>query len=211
MADIRVQVEIPYYTGVPEDVCVNSWSFTATSTTTAPERIGPFLGIIYGALVDDAHPILDFTNARGKFYDRADPEPRTPFFEAEFDLGNANIGNEGLPEEVTSCLSFRGVYASGSSKARRRGRLYLPPVGTAVLAEGGGGRTVVSSAWVDLVLDAYEAAWAELDVSGDAHVVWSPTNSESYPVVEAWMDNAFDTQRRRGIRATVRETRPGPW
>jgi hypothetical protein len=36
--------------------------------------------------------------------------------------------------------------------------------------------------------------------------VWSPSNGDAVPVTDGWVDNAWDTQRRRGIDRTARST-----
>jgi len=209
--DVIAQVSIPYYTGIPEDVSTNVWNFHQPTGSIDPAEIGAFMSAMYTPLVTWAHPLLNFTAASGKFYDRADPLPRTPFFEATFDLGEDNLPNEGLPTEVAVCLSVHGVFESGQPKARRRGRVYLGPLGVGTLNDAGGGKTAVEPTFLTDMLDAYEAAWAGLTTAGLSHAVWSSADNEAYPVVEAWMDNAFDTQRRRGIIATSRETRTGPF
>jgi hypothetical protein len=82
-------------------------------------------------------------------------------------------------------------------------------VGT--LSDAGGFRTSVEPTFMEDMLDAYEAAWAELTTAGLSHAVWSSADDTAYPVIGAWMDNAFDTQRRRGVDATARDTRTGPF
>jgi len=209
MADILVQVSIPYFTGLPADVSVNTWSFSGASAneTTAAE-VGAFLNTYYTALRPFLSPALNPEAVGIKMYDRADAEPRTPFVTATYDLG-AQTSTLGLPEEVAVCLSFRGVLESGEPPARRRGRIYMGPLNTDVLAASN--RSVVDPDFIDTMLAAYEAAWDELTIAGLVHAVWSPTDVVSRPVVSAWMDDAFDTQRRRGVLATGRTTVNGPF
>lgn len=204
--DALVQVTIPYYTNIPEDVSVNTWSFSNDVGSIDVAQVGAFMQTLYTAFLAYASPILDFTRVQGKFYDRADPEPRDPFFEAEFDLGDDNLANDSLPYEVAMCLSFHAQYASGSPKARRRGRVYLGPLGANTGAAGS-----LDEACMTDILDAYVAAWTELTDAGLVHSVWSPTDGVARTVTTAWMDNAYDTQRRRGVRANVRDVRTGPF
>lgn len=211
MVDILAQVSIPYRTTLPEDVAVNTWSFRiADDTETELAQVGAFLQTFYEAISNRLSPVLDLTQTRGRFYNRADPEPRSPLIDAIFNLGVDNTGGV-FPEEVAAVLSFRGVLESGQPAARRRGRVFLGPLSDAVLTGGDANRSVFSTTFVTQVLNAYEAAWAELTTAGNAHVVWSTTDGEEHPVVQAWMDNALDTQRRRGVRATARDTRNGPF
>jgi hypothetical protein len=211
MADVQAQISIPYYTGLPADVSVNVWNFEAPDAEDAAPEIGAFLLGFYTTISAFCSPILDFTQVSAKLYNRADPEPRTPFIDTVNDLGDDNLANSGLPEEVSLCLSFHGVYDSGSPKARRRGRIYLPPLDSDQTITSTSGRTVFQTAFITAVLNAYEAAWAELTTAGTVHAVWSTVDETSYPVVTAWMDDAPDTQRRRGPLATYRDTRNGPF
>lgn len=211
MAHIHAQVTLPYFSGLPGDVAVNNWSFDSGSAGTGgtiAAEIGAFLIAFYGGLKDYLSPAINTEQVSGKFYDRADPEPRTPFNQGTFDLG-APGSTLGLPEEVATCFSFRGNLESGQPPARRRGRVFLGPLNESVLAYSG--RTVVDQDFIDDVFIAYNAAWDELTTSGLVHEVWSPTDEEGYTVTSAWMDDAFDTQRRRGPLATGRTTEAGPF
>lgn len=209
MADYAVQVTIPYKTGVPADVTTNVWHFHTTVGEGDATQIGAFLSTIYTAFIPYASSVLDFTKTGVKGYDLADPEPRSPAWSGTSDLGDGNDTNPILPEEVAACLSFRANLESGQPPARRRGRIYLGPLSTDVMADIG--RSVLTGTFMDDMLAAYEAAWAELTDAGLSHSVWSPTDGVGRPVVSAWMDNAFDTQRRRGVRATVRTTVDAPF
>lgn len=209
MADIAVQVSVPYYNGTPADVSTNVWHFHTTSGDPDPAQVGAFIETIYTAFIPYASSVLNFTEASAKAYDMADPEPRSPVWEGINDFGDGNITNPIIPEEVAVCLSFRGVLESGAPPARRRGRVYLGPLSTEVVADTG--RSIVLQAFIDDMLAAYEAAWAELTDAGLSHCVWSPTDGVGRPVVYAWMDNAFDTQRRRGVPATSRTSVSGPF
>lgn len=207
MVAALAQVSIPYQSGVPEDVSVNTWSFQIDDdTTTNYDQIEDFLDTFYSLIAQFYSPVLDMTNTGLKIYLRDDPEPRTPVVETSLGLGNANLTNDGLPEEVAVCLSFRGVLSSGSPPARRRGRVYLGPLATDVVAVESPSRTAVASGFRIAVRDAYQAAWEELTTAGNSHTVWSTVDSANRVVTDAWIDNAFDTQRRRGPQATNRLT-----
>ena len=211
MVDILAQVVIPYRSGIPEDVAVNTWSFdVADDDETNLGQIGQFLNVFYSGIDSLLSPVLDLGLVRGKFYRRSDPEPRTPVLDEVFDLGDGNTGGV-FPEEVAACLSFRGVLQSGEPAARRRGRVYLGPLSDNVLVGDGQLRSRMPLAVRTTILDAYEAAWGELTTAGNVHTVWSSADATRYPVVQAWVDDAFDTQRRRGPAATTRTTRNGPF
>lgn len=202
-----VQVAIPYNTGVPEDVMVNTWSFDiADDTQDNYNEVGAFLFTFYTALDGYYSPVLDMTQAHVKLYLRSDAEPRTPRDEAIVSFGDGNLDNQPLPEEVAVCMSFRGVLASGAPPARRRGRVYLGPLSTDISVEGTNLRARVDDSFRIAVREAYQDAAAELTTTGNDHCVWSSVDGVNRVVTDLWMDDAFDTQRRRGPRATNRLT-----
>lgn len=110
----------------------------------------------------------------------------------------------GLAESVPGGVS--GPKGDTHPAARRRGRIYLGPLNSAALGAGTNGpglaaafRTAATAAAHDL---AHTAAAAG---SGDASwCVWSRTTHKLFPITGGFMDDAFDTQRRRGIGASTR-------
>lgn len=212
MPNVLAQTTLPYLTGFPEDVSVNTWSFDIASTDESNLlEIASFLGVFYGGVMPYYSEVVDSQNFGVKIYDRADPEPRTPLFDTTGALA-VGPGEGGLPEEVAVCLSFRGVLASGSPPARRRGRVYLGPLnGSAISLADAQNRVYVAQDFIDDIVSAYELAWAELTTAGNVHEVWSSAAGAGYTVVAGWVDNAFDTQRRRGVRANSRTTFEGPF
>lgn len=119
-----------------------------------------------------------------------------------------------LPDEVSVCLSFHGdlaglVERSGSTRPanRHRGRIFLGPLTTGVMGQDPDNHDVlVHSTPRQAFADAAGRILA--GVFGATWCVWSRTNAALYPVVGGFVDNAFDTQRRRGIRATSRQVWP---
>lgn len=209
MAHILVQVSIPYITNIPEDVAINNWSFEVPSASESnASECGAFLYTFYSGIASYFSTIVEGKVPYFKAYDRADPEPRTPFAEGPM-TGLSFPGSDPLPSEVSCCLSFRGVLESGSPPARRRGRVYLGPLGQEVMDNETIGRP--GTGFRSSVINAYQAAWGELTTAGIVHEVWSGTSGTGHPVVQAWVDDAFDTQRSRGVRPTVRAVTNGPW
>jgi len=130
----------------------------------------------------------------------------SPDFVSTHDLANAS--GSPLPEEVSAVLSFKADTAgllevSGSTrpKARRRGRLYLGPLNSGTIGTAGAG-VFLALAFQGTILGA---ASNFLDQVPEWSV-WSRKDAAVHPVVDGWLDNAFDTQRRRGVRANGRTT-----
>lgn len=118
--------------------------------------------------------------------------------------GNANV------EECAITLSMKAdmtglteYYLNKRPRAHRRGRLYLGPLNTLPLSvDATTGRTLVSSSARTTIVDAATALRDAM--SPYTWCIWSREDRAFYPVVNGWVDNAFDTQRRRGPKATAR-------
>lgn len=96
------------------------------------------------------------------------------------------------------CLSF---YA-GENTGRKRGRLYLPVYGRPAAETAGvrPGATIIAAA---KALGVALGGIGGLDVDW---VVHSKADDASYTVTNIWVDDEWDTQRRRGLKATTRST-----
>lgn len=213
MPDLKALFQIPHDSGLPQDVTVNTWCFgnvniaTATDMDDITEALREFYDdavTTHGALSALLSPTLA-SPATLKFYDLASPEPRAPIRTEAVDLTNLPGSGSGLPAEVALCLSFQGVQISGEPQARRRGRLYIGPfrdnadTNSATTGAPGTELRELLTATAQRLLDTSNAAtwyWA----------VHSPTNNDVVTINNGWVDNAWDTQRRRGIAATSRLT-----
>jgi hypothetical protein len=201
MPIIRAQVIIPAASTVAEDTITNSWHFTTTGwDETIRGQIAGGLQAFYESWDAMKGNLQAWTSARVKFFDLDEPEPRVPLDDVPLSLTSAPAGSP-LPPEVSACLSFRGDYVSGSSQARRRGRVYLGGLSTAAL-------TTDSRLSSTMLTNATGGATTFLALSDSstewAWVVYSPTSGTAYPVTAGWMDNAPDIQRRRGLLSTSR-------
>lgn len=121
------------------------------------------------------------------------------------DLG-AVPSAEGAVEEVALCITMHGSVPPALTR-RRRGRLYLGPLNNFGVV--GGSATSASHPQPTLIEDMRAAA-TQLAGSPAITVQWSIRSmvpSENYvPIVAGYVDNAFDTQRRRGPEASERTT-----
>lgn len=213
---VRAQVTLQSGTGVPEDNITNTLhcvSETLDAAACAADFHGS-LTTFYQAI--DASVIngsMVLPTLLVKYYDLTDPAPRVPILEDDITCSMA-VGAS-YPPEVAICLSFQGPLVSGTSPARRRGRIYLGPVdadaGTTV-----SGRVNVQASVLTTIRDAAialaghspatEAAWAVFSPTLAGPAPWSEgvLDSAMTVVTNGWIDNAFDTQRRRGTDSTSR-------
>lgn len=203
MANNLLQVILNTLSGLPEDRVINTYSFLTAEEKDVPTAVDIETVLLanYEAFSSIASPTL-VDELTFKWYDRADSMPRVPWrTQLEEWTGGGGIA---LPSEVALVQSFKAASVSGVAAARRRGRVFLGPLRQAAAGGGfngdrpsSGTLTTVASMGVNLI-DASQAAadWT--------WQVWSTVDSVGREVVEGWVDNAWDTQRRRGPAATER-------
>lgn len=199
--NVRALVQWDNDSGLPEDVTVNVWHFRySTLAPTDSANVRDMLQDFYGALDPYLAENLAGTGTL-RLYDLSDPEPRQPFAGYAMTL---TPGTSNLPSEVSLCMSFQGDPTSGQPQARRRGRVYIGPLSDDALASATGRPAEL------FVTALVNAGQALLDASQASAtwdwIVWSPTAASQFVVTNGWVDNEFDTQRRRGLRATGRST-----
>jgi hypothetical protein len=131
-----------------------------------------------------------------KSYDVEEAKPRYP--KATEVRSSTIIRNSPIPREVALCLSFYADHPSG----RRRGRLYVPaslwtPTGAIGVRPTTGDRdTVKQLVPIFTGLGGINVDWG----------IWSERDHAFHKATDYWIDDEWDTQRRRGLRATVRTT-----
>lgn len=221
---IRCQVSLDRKSGLAEDLVVNTFHFdgdvpdwtdpthpwTSNENSLLPGLMNR-LQTFYAGIAPHLSHRLSGTGVI-KVYSMHEPEPRVPKHEEPITFTPSGTA---LPGEVALCLSFRGANASGVNMARRRGRVYLGPLGTNVIGAAGATDAGIrpSQTVIDDIL-AQAAAMATGTSGAYRLAIYSPrTHTASLDLdqatedaVELWIDNAFDTQRRRGAAPTGRTT-----
>lgn len=133
-----------------------------------------------------------------KAYNLDDVKPRYPVYMYSETLTLPN--NEALPTENAVVMSFEAEKVAGEKQARRRNRVYLGPWSTNALVSG-----MVAPSLVETLLFAARGLFNAAESSTSwSWKVYSPTDDNEIPVQDGWVDNGWDTQRRRGLRATAR-------
>lgn len=204
--DFQVQTILYPDTNIIADASVNTWSFHRTGAGGDPEALSTAVAAFYQQIrLEFAGTVQNGEGGlRTKVYNLGQPEPRVPVYEGSYTLGASGSGS--LPAEAAVCLSFRGDLESGVDPARRRGRVFLGPLAAATSTVSSG-TVFVDQDTITAILDAYEAFATYVTTIDFECAVWSRVDSDLVPVTFAWIDNAFDTQRRRGPRPTTRTTR----
>ena len=204
MADVRALAIFHGPSGLAADDIVNTFHFStvddyADLASRAAEKIVQFYTNVSAGGVQ-VNPIVYYfspwvqTTWEIRTYDLAQAKPRVPII-TEYTMTGRPAGG-GLPEECAVALSYHGNPPNG---ARRRGRIYLGPLAT----WGGTQATATAPARPhnDLVRDVCVSAH-ELAEDPVFDVGWSIRSSlpaqNFVRITGGYVDNAFDTQRRRG-------------
>lgn len=125
------------------------------------------------------------------------------------------LATDGLPEELSACVSFRGDYTglvefgpgrSTRPRARVRNRIYLGPLATAAKDQDSTTKRTRLSATFRNDCTAAMAQYmkTQMAAAGWTWKVFSPSNWQDYAPVSMWVDDAWDVQRRRGPKAISR-------
>lgn len=209
---IRADVVMPYTTALPRDVTINTFHFGCTDVD-AHADLATVLPAFYNTDHGDTDQALCYyigetvsrvTNAcRVKVYDAEEEGP--PLAEYQWTLGAAASTPTSLPMEVAACLSYKSVPGIGIA-SRNRGRIFLGPLNTGgVLTEAGTLPIMTAQLCASMAAaGTYLAYNATLLADGLVWSVYSRVSGNVQPITEGWVDNEFDTQRRRQVEATQR-------
>lgn len=207
---VRYQIAFNHDSGISEDRAVNTFHFNFADDTGGPYiATAALIDAFYDTLYS-THRIAEFMseNLTGSYnlraYRLADPEPRVPKYNENGSISETSPTS--LPEEVACCLSYQAVPTSGVAQARRRGRLFIGPLG-----QNAQQATTDPRPSTIFQTNLREAAGALLTSSAILSAPWSVYSrvlGTGAVIVGGWTDNAFDTQRRRGPSPTLRTAWP---
>jgi hypothetical protein len=132
-----------------------------------------------------------FTGWEARVYTHGAPKLTPPIATATAQPGGTPL--DPGPREVALCLSY---YAT-LNQPRRRGRMYLGPWPASQMAERPGTTPTGACGTIAQGLAALGGPTTQW-------VQYSPTTGEFHNVTNFFIDNEWDTQRSRGLRATSR-------
>lgn len=221
----RCQLTIPNDSGLPKDAVVNTWHYIGDDSVSDELNMIDFntqLDAFYTSWVPfNGSTAVDWANSVTKHYSFDENPPRIPLYESTISPGTPPSSNNDWPPDVAIVLSMQGQRASGINMKRRRGRVYLGP-----LSFGTGDVATVPTGIADLIAAGADSAFFgsnlttlcvyspythhAVPVGGNIHdypaEVPSALLQAFQPVEKLWCDNEFDTQRRRGLKASYRKT-----
>lgn len=210
MSIIRATAVFNATSALPEDVITNTFHFDAGLTnepqlTNMLDLLEDFYTVPVDTTAITGYMGADAVNGTLTIYlynlDHTPPRAPIAFRVVTF----SPVASAVLPTEVALVVSFQAAPQSGVPQARRRGRIYL---GGLVASTNASGRP--QAAFRAQVLAQANELLAASDASINVDwVVWSPTTSTAVGVANGWIDDAWDTQRRRGVSPTTRTTFDG--
>lgn len=221
-ANILAKVTMPQSTGIPHDDVVNdfafAWSGAGTPTTTDLTNLTACLYNFYNITpTGGTNPVGYYMSGMVsratlgctvKYYDMHDPiaEPfGSPLLVDHFTFGLAGTAaGDDYPNEVSIVLSLSAVIAPGTTHlGRSRGRIFIGPLHRRCSDLTSLTPRPSSTCRTDFGLAAHQLA--SQAVGADfAWSIWSRADHVLKVIAGGWVDDAFDTQRRRGIDATTR-------
>lgn len=222
----KVVTTIQRRSGIERDAVQNTWQYTGPTANPTSGDFGAWMNN-YKAFLDAIHLQLGSclsgspTGIHVEFF-KMTPEKPLPGTGLGPPVGLGDMGfttapsTASLPGEVSICLTLDGVETVDSERgpggtrpaARKRNRKYLGPLGqTALSIAANTLEAVVSQALRDNLNAAFKThMYDAMKGAGWGATIFSPTNWQVYPILRTWVDNAFDTQRRRGQDADLRST-----
>ena len=215
---VRAQLVIASNSGIPRDAIVNTFHFHALPTLITDAMLttlGDYIRDGYNNVLAPATNTVasyigdgaDRTSFKTliHFYRLGDAHPRVPFDYA-FTLG-PNVGTDhGIPPEVALCVSYHDAVVSGSKL--RHGRTYIGPLHSNAIAAAA--PHVNPDGQFRVALVAFGTHLKNIAGAGLGFTInfgiLSRKHANITSVTGGFVDNEFDTQRRRGQRATIRST-----
>ena len=220
---IRVQAILKGLSGLPEDRFITTWHFRTPLTGAEPpsggaqalhhaearEKVRQFYLDVVGTSTVRVSDYFSAAVTRGvnalelRSYHLGDAEPRVPQTSFHQILGNAPTTS--FPAEVAVTCSFSG----GQGLPRQRGRTYIGPLASSTLVasqEAGTNRVRVAAAAMLNIGLAAQRMSGGTDTTPARWCVYSPTNNNTVLITRGYVDDAFDTQRRRGEDPVTRSS-----
>lgn len=208
MPNYAVEVRLNYTTGLPQDVAVNTFCFSdalgAADLDVVCDLLEDFYNVIptggTALLANYISSVVDRGANKSEMFVYTIGSPGPPVLYRTWTLGSA-VGSGILPLEVALCLSFAGT-TPGVPSARQRGRIYLGPL----QANTAGTDGKPTSTFINNLAKAAAQLGAAATTNLSPWCVHSRVNGAAYGITHGWVDNEFDTQRRRQVPATSRTT-----
>jgi len=194
MADYDVQVVLHSFTALPRDAVVNTFHFDVNF----PDTLNGLCDDIAAAYATLAPIVLGDVNGMTVKVYLPGLNPAGPVFEKSY--AAPNVGATSGPGEVAICLSYTATDNVAAAGKRRRGRVYIGRLKGSIL-----GTAFVQGIHRDAVL-AFGQSIGSAGNAGNTTWKMHSRMDNVYVKIEAiFVDDAWDTQRRRGKAPSVRQ------
>lgn len=200
----KLQLTINAASGITADAVTNTWHLLTLddmTNATWTSTLAAF-NTFYSASSFGFSPDMNASGHSAKLFKMSDPEPRVPAHTGTFSI--SLTGGTAGPSELAICLSGKENPVSGGNIRKQRGRVYLGPWGTSTFVA-----SRVPSALRSQIANAAQTMVHTLNAIAGQNVVVGVTSGDgsqfhAYNIL--WVDDAFDIQRRRGVRPSARTT-----
>lgn len=197
----KLTVEINSPSGLPRDAQQNNWWFEGPD---APdnvewEAVRSALSAFYAEWQSSRSQFSLVGTGRLLARDVGLPSPAEPVYESVMTFGHAN--KPPLPLDCAAVVTFAAPPTPGVKVQSLRNRIYLGGLATEVNDSDGR----IAGTFRTAVATGYNNFASALLANTDfEHIVYSPKLDDAFVVDEAWMNNQWDTQRRRDRPASQR-------
>lgn len=219
MSKLLVQHTFHAVSGLPEDDVVNTFHFNTPDAAQLQNDANEAANAVDHFFWDGAAPVLqlissayafagDVAHRTIKVYNLDDPVPRVPLLDTNLDVNFLSAQGDNAPSEAAICLSFQADKLSGVPQARRRGRVFIGPIRRNAITAGNGVSPRPAAAAINSIKTAAAVMLASSNASARVHWAVHSSYGTTALVTNGWVDDALDTQRRRGVKPTARTLFP---
>lgn len=212
MTSYQAVLNLPYKSGLPRDVSQLTFAFNGPSPSSGvydeiTARVQSWINVMpptgSAALSRYISQVVDRPKCFIEIYDISSLPAGPPKHRHQFTLGTSASG-QSLPLEVALCSSFQGDRVGVEPQRRRRGRVYLGPLNVAAMGGTADDPRPATDLMTNLRLASAELAY-ENGNDGITWCVWSRKDDLLVTITNGWVNNEWDTQRRREGRETLRQ------
>lgn len=219
-------VTFEHVDGLPRDRIVNTFSFSSDVDLTDGDLfdvtqaiqdlfnlVDATVDVAVGTYISPAVSRIALPQVRHYFMDgHLNGTPAgSPYRIDSWSVPLVGASGTALPAEVACALSFHSEYnlsvefgPGTRPRSRKRGRIYIGPLNQSSLTTSSL-RAIPAVAFTTRLVDA--GVRLRDDPMTPKWSVWSRTAGTMFPVQALWVDDEYDTQRRRGERALSRVSR----
>ena len=194
MALHQFQVRLYGTSGLPEDVFENVLWYEVNAPDTVQGTCNELRDLYVGSGAGQAVMIGGYNKVEVRAYAASGGQPV-----ASAGPTSLTARSPGQPNEMAVCLSYAASDDPQASSARRRGRIYIGPI------VGGNTNGRPSPTVLTQVL-AFGQSLAAVGTAGNTTwKLYSRTDGVSAKIESIWVDDAWDVQRRRGLKPSSRQ------